>query len=42
MLHSVESVFLRCDPAAETLLETVNPATGVHNFLLTGIERVAL
>lgn len=37
------SVFLATgDAAAETLLEPIDTATGVHNLLLPGVERVAL
>ncbi len=37
-----QSVFLATDTSAETLLETVDTATGVHDFLLTGVEWVTL
>ena len=42
LLHPVRSVFFAADAATETLLETVDTTTGIHNFLLASIERVAL
>ena len=39
---SGNSVFLATDTAAEALLEAVDTTSGIHNLLLTGIERVAL
>jgi hypothetical protein len=34
--------FLANNTTTETLLETVDTAAGIHNFLLAGIERVTL
>jgi|SRR5690554_5430572 hypothetical protein len=34
-------LFLGTDAAAETLGEAINTATGIHHFLLAGVEGVA-
>jgi len=41
-LSTFESGFLATDATTETLLETVDTATGIHHFLLACVERVTL